>query len=172
MNKAKEKGFIRGVIPHLVEGGLTHLQYADDTILMCGGDKQSIGNMKFLLYCFEWLSGLQINYHKGEVVVFGVETETETKIARMLNCQIGELPMKYLGFPISDKRLGCSAFRDIVGKMGKKLQPWKGKNLNSGGRLVLTNSSLSSMPIYMISMFHLYGEVHQQTQLEPNFFGG
>jgi hypothetical protein len=106
MNKAKEKGFIRGVIPHLVKGGLTHLQYADDTILMCGGDKQSIRNMKFLLYCFEWLSWLKINYHKSEVVVFGVETETKTKIARRLNCQIGGLPMKYLGFPISDKRLG------------------------------------------------------------------
>jgi hypothetical protein len=62
--------------------------------------------MKFLLYCFEWLSWLKINYHKSEVVVFGVETETETKIARRLNCQIGGLPMKYLGFPISDKRLG------------------------------------------------------------------
>jgi hypothetical protein len=47
------------------------------------GDKQSIRNMKFLLYCFEWLSGLKINYHKSEVVVFGVETKTETKIARM-----------------------------------------------------------------------------------------
>jgi hypothetical protein len=47
MNKAKEKGFIGGVVPHLVARGTTHLQYSDDTILMWWGG--SIGNMKFLL---------------------------------------------------------------------------------------------------------------------------
>lgn len=38
MDKAREQGLIKGVVPHLVPiGGVTHLQYADDTILMCGG---------------------------------------------------------------------------------------------------------------------------------------
>ena len=68
------KGLIRGVVPHLVqEGGITHLQYADDTVVMVACDDESITNMKFLLYCFEWMSGLKINYHKSEVYVFGVE---------------------------------------------------------------------------------------------------
>ena len=30
-----------------------------------------IVNMKFLLYCFEWMTGLKINYHKSEVIAFG-----------------------------------------------------------------------------------------------------
>jgi hypothetical protein len=41
--------------------------------------------------------------------------------------------MKYLGFPISDKRLGMGAFKGIFEKTRSKLQPWKGKNLTSGG---------------------------------------
>lgn len=32
-------------------------------------------------------------------------------------------------------------------KLRKRLQPWKGKNITSGGRLLLTNTSLSSLPI-------------------------
>jgi hypothetical protein len=81
--------------------------------------------------------------------------------------------MKYLGFPISDKRLGCGTFRDITCKMRKKLQPWKGKNLTSGGSLILTNSSLSSMPIYMMSIFHLYGEIHRRMDtIRSKFFWG
>jgi hypothetical protein len=32
----------------------------------------SIRNLKLILYCFEWLTGLKINYHKSEVFVFGV----------------------------------------------------------------------------------------------------
>jgi hypothetical protein len=41
--------------------------------------------------------------------------------------------MKYLGFPISNKKLKMWVFRGLVEKMRKKLHPWKGKNLSSGG---------------------------------------
>jgi len=80
----------------------------------------------------------------------------------MLNCRLGKFPMKYLGFPISDKKLGPAHFSELVGKMRKKLQPWKGKNLSSGGRLTLTNSSLSNMPTYVMGMFLLPEKTHQQ----------
>jgi hypothetical protein len=106
------------------------------------------------------MSGLKINYHKSEIVVFGVDEGTKTSIANMLNCARGVLPFKYLGFPISNRKLKVEAFSDIVDKMRRKLQPWKGKHLTSGGRLVLTNSSLSSMPIYMMSMYMLHEGVH------------
>lgn len=75
LNKEKMKGFIRGLVPHLVSGGLTQLQYADHTILFLEYDDQSITNLKFLLYCFEWLTGLKINYHKSEVLVMGAGKE-------------------------------------------------------------------------------------------------
>jgi hypothetical protein len=57
MHKAKAQGLIKGVVPHLIPGGLTHLQYADDMVLLCEGDDPSIQNMKFMLYCFKWISG-------------------------------------------------------------------------------------------------------------------
>jgi hypothetical protein len=119
------------------------------------------------------MSGLKINYHKSEVATFGVDKENEDSIANMLNCKVGSLPMKYLGFPISDKRLGVKAFRDIVGKLRHRLQPWKGKHLSSGGRLVLTNTSLSSLPVYMMSMFLLHESVHHQMDsIRAKFFWG
>ena len=74
-------------------GGITHLQYADDTVVMVACDDESITNMKFLLYCFEWMSGLKINYHKSEVYVFGVEETRQIEISNMLNCKIEKLPM-------------------------------------------------------------------------------
>jgi hypothetical protein len=109
----------------------------------------TIRDMKFLLYCFEWMSGLKINYYKSEVVVFGVSDEEQWRIANMLNCKVRVLPMKYLGFPISNISLGVSSSSEMVGKMRNKLQPWKGKHLSYRGRPVLTSSSLSSIPTYM-----------------------
>jgi hypothetical protein len=55
----------------VLPGGITQSQYADDTILMIEGDDDSVINIKFALYCFEWLSGLKINYHKSDAYFFG-----------------------------------------------------------------------------------------------------
>lgn len=133
LEKEKVQGLIRGVVPHLVQGeGLTDLQYADDTVVIVGCDDESITNMKFILYCFEWMSGLKINYHKSEVTVFVVDKVMQVEISNMLKYKIGSLPIKYLGFPIHDKTLHIKAFEGIVSKMRGKLQPWKGKHLSYG----------------------------------------
>jgi hypothetical protein len=77
LEKSKETNQNRGVILHLIEGGLTHLQYADDTIIL---DEQTILNAKFLLYCFEDMSGLKINYQKSEVLVMGGQKKIITEL--------------------------------------------------------------------------------------------
>jgi len=33
LSRASRAGVIQGLVPHLVDGGITHLQYADDTVL-------------------------------------------------------------------------------------------------------------------------------------------
>jgi hypothetical protein len=61
---------------------------------MVEGDDMSIWHMKFILYCSEWLSGLKINYRKSEAFMFGMDEEEEWRIAKILNCQQGELPFE------------------------------------------------------------------------------
>ena len=63
--RAKEDGQVGGLIPHLVEGGVSILQYADDTILFMEDDLEKAANMKLILAFFEQLSGLKINFHKS-----------------------------------------------------------------------------------------------------------
>jgi hypothetical protein len=134
MRKAANQGKIRGVMTHLIPEGITHIQYADDTILMIEGDDSSIINMKFILYCFKWFLGLKINYHKSGAYIFGMEQGEQRKIANMLNCRLGELPIKYLGIPISDTRLGKEDFVEILEKISKRIPPWKGKHSSLGGQ--------------------------------------
>lgn len=114
---------------------------------------------------------MKINYHKSEVVTFGYGVEQQEDIANALNCKVGQLPMTYLGFPISDRPLGVNAFKSITDKMRKKLHPRKGKNLTSGGRLILSNSSLNNMPIYYMGIFLLHeGVHHQMDSIRSQFF--
>lgn len=81
---------------------------------MIDASKQSIRNLKIILYCFEWLTGLKINYHKSEVFVFVAYQDEKEKMANILNCVLGDFPMKYLGVPISYKRLSMGAFRPLT----------------------------------------------------------
>jgi hypothetical protein len=46
-----------------------------------------IQNTKFLLLCFEAMSGLKINFDKSEVVVLGYPPEIQQRIADNLNCR-------------------------------------------------------------------------------------
>ena len=53
IKRAKDVEHIGGIVPHLVEGGLSILQYADDTILFMEHDLEKARNMKLLLLAFE-----------------------------------------------------------------------------------------------------------------------
>jgi hypothetical protein len=46
-------GIIEGVAPHLVDGGLSILQYVDDTILFMEHDLAKDRNLKLILSAFE-----------------------------------------------------------------------------------------------------------------------
>jgi hypothetical protein len=96
LTKAREAGLIRGLVPDLIEGGLTHLQYTDDTIIFLEADDEVIANTKFLLYCFENMFGLRINYHKSEVMVVGASEERE-----YCYCQYVELQSRVFTHQIS-----------------------------------------------------------------------
>jgi hypothetical protein len=89
LDKAINKGHIKGVLDYLIPRGISHIQYADDTIIMIDGSDQSIQTLKLILYCFEWLTGLKINFHKNEVFVFGMPQLEKERKANMLNCVLG-----------------------------------------------------------------------------------
>jgi hypothetical protein len=155
INRAKENGQIKGLVPHLVDGGLSILQYADDTILFMDHDLEKAMNMKLILCAFEQLSGLKINFHKSEVFCYGKEKEGEGRYTRLFGCSCGGLPFRYLGIPMHHRRLTIGDWKTVEAKFEKKLSSRKGKLMSVGGRLVLINSVLTSLAMFMMSFFEV-----------------
>jgi hypothetical protein len=155
VNRAKEEGQFEGLIPHLVDGGLSILQYADDTVLFLQHDLAKAANLKLLLITFEQVSGLKINYHKSELFGFGLTEEEETLYLSLFRCQKGGFPFRYLGIPMHYRKLSNSDWKTIEIKFEKKLSSWKGKLMSVGGRLVLINSVLTSLVMFMLSFFEV-----------------
>jgi hypothetical protein len=149
--RAKLDDKVGGLIPHLVEGGVSILQYADDTSLFMGHDLDKDVNMKLILCIFEQTSDLKINFHKSEVFYFGKEKEMGEQCKKIFGCAAGSLPFRYLGIPIHYRRLLNKVWNPVETRFGKKLVCWQSKLLSYDDRLVLVNSVLTSLPIFMLS---------------------
>ena len=156
IKRAKNQGQVGGVVPHLLDDGLSILQYADETIIFMEHDLEKARNMKLLLCAFEQVSGLKINFHKSELFCFGEARGSLHTYMELFGCKQGDFPMKYLGIPIQYKKLRNSDWRVIEEHVEKRLSSWKGKHLSIGGRLTLINSVLSSLPMYMMSFFAMF----------------
>lgn len=162
LDNAKAAGEIRGRVPHLVEGGITHLQYADDTIIFLNMDDQSIIYTKFLLYCFENMSGLKINYQKTESFSMGCSKEETERVAQMFNRNIGCLPLKYLGVMVHNRHMTASDLNYVSIKVEKRVPTWQSVGLFAGGKMILVESCLSLVPNYTMGVYLLQEEIHHK----------
>ena len=100
------------------------------------------------------VTGLKVNVHKCEMVPIG-EVDDVHALADILGCRVGSLPMSYLGMPLGASHNSLSIWNPILEKIERKLAGWKKLYLSKGGRLMLLKSTLSSLPIYFLSLFTL-----------------
>jgi hypothetical protein len=86
IKEQKTMGELRGVVPHLVDDGLSILQYVDDTIIFMDNNLEKAKNVKLLLCAFKQLSELKINFHKSEIFCFGDANNSENFYSQLLGC--------------------------------------------------------------------------------------
>lgn len=70
--------------------------------------------------------------------------------------------MKYLGLPLSVKRLRKIDFQPLVDRAAGKLSSWHGRNLTRAGRVCLTKTGLTSQPVYALTVFKPLKEVFEE----------
>lgn len=143
LDRAAVADHITPVISHLIPSGVSHLQYADDTIILVENSDQCIANLKNLLLIFESLFWLKINLSKSKVLVMGSSPAKALRVANLLNCKLGAFPLKYLGIPISPLKLFSKDFAPTVLKVGNRVMPWRGRYNTLAGKVCLINSYLS-----------------------------
>lgn len=118
--------------------------------------------MESLLTTFEQMSDIKINFHKSELFYYGLAKECEYHYTYIFGCGIGLMPFRYLDIPMTHRRLRNSEWHCVIDRFKKILSNWKGKFLSLRGRLVLINSILCNLPIFMISFFEIPTGVRQK----------
>jgi len=132
---------------------VSHLQFADDTLIL--GDKSwaNIRAMRAILLLFQSLSGLKVNFSKSCLVGVNVASSWLSEAAMVLNCKVGSVPFVYLGMPIGGNPRRLSFWELLLNRIKSRLLGWSSKHLSFGGRLILLKSVLSSLPVYALSFF-------------------
>jgi hypothetical protein len=77
--------------------------------------------------------------------------------------------MKYLGVPIDEKNRNID-WKPAENKMESKLGCWQGKLLAMGGKVSLINSSLSSIPLYMLSLYGVTKDPKVRMDMHRSWF--
>ena len=99
---------------------VSHLLFADDTLIFCDADLDQILIFRMILIWFEAVSWLKINLGKSELVPVGV-VHNINLLLNVLGCKQGSLPMKYLGLPLGANFKEKTIWNPILEKMERKL---------------------------------------------------
>ena len=102
---------------------------------------------------FEAYSGLKINLSKSEIIPVGRVDNIEMLASEL--CGVGSLPTTYLGLPLGASHRAMGVWDTIEERFRTKLASWKRQYILKGGRLTLIRSTLSSLPIYFLSLFRM-----------------
>ncbi|RVW43589.1 LINE-1 reverse transcriptase-like [Vitis vinifera] len=133
---------------------VSHLLFADDTIIFCEARKEFLTSLSWILAWFEAASGLRINLAKSELIPIGEVKEIE-EMTMELGCKVRTLPSVYLGLPLGAHHKAISMWDGVEERMRRRLALWKRQYISKGGRITLIKSTLASIPIYQLSLFRM-----------------
>ena len=135
---------------------LTHLFFANDSLLFCRSISKDCNNVLNLLGEYEFWLGKKINKDKT-AIFFSKSTMDEAKSSIKNLFQVQEVKSyeKYLGLPSLVGRGKKASFNYIKERVWRKLQEWEGKLLSQAGREVLIKSMIRVIPTYSMGCFKL-----------------
>ncbi|GKV33735.1 hypothetical protein SLEP1_g42199 [Rubroshorea leprosula] len=149
--KAVKERMLVWVVVGLGELEISHLQFVDDTIIFCEASSSNVQVVKGIFRSFELLSGLKVNFFKSSLSGLHVQSVNLNSMADMLNCLVGNILFKYLGIPVGANPKRLDTWSPVIDCLRRKLSSWRSDSLSFGGRIILLNAVLSSIPVYFFS---------------------
>jgi mannosylglycoprotein endo-beta-mannosidase len=145
-----EKAVAVGLLSELARTGLRHRtsMYADDVVTFFRPTYLDLHTCSAIVEDFGVASGLRTNLAKCSLHPIRCSPE-QVELARgILGCEVAPFPCKYLGLPLSIRKVTAAQLQPVVDNAVKRLQPWCAKLMNRGGRTILVQTTLSAMIVH------------------------
>nr|XP_027103245.1 uncharacterized protein LOC113724555 [Coffea arabica] len=156
LKKAVERKQLTGIKISKDRPMVSHLFFADDSLLCCKASKKEALKIKEIIQQYGQATGQVVNFDKSAMFFarntpIMIRKEISEVLDNMREAQSG----KYLGLPMTIGRAKNQVFGYLKNKIHSKLQDWKHKMLSQGGKEILIKSVIMTMPNYIMSCFKL-----------------
>ncbi|XP_071676990.1 uncharacterized protein [Lolium perenne] len=99
--------------------------------------------------------GLRTNFAKCSVSPIACSEAEDAGAAELMECQLAPFPVRYLGIPLSIRRLTTAAFQPLLDRLADKLPTWRASMMPRAGRLALIRSVLEAIPLHQLMVLSL-----------------
>ena len=156
LHGAESRGELEGVRVCRGAPVISHLFFADDSLILMHADRRNATNLKNVLDTYCVASGQKLSHDKSSIF-FSMNTMVEVKeeVCQILNVMTESLNDKYFGLPalVGAERSDC--FRHLVDRVRQRVNGWKEKLLSMGGKEVLIKSIAQAIPVYAMMVFKI-----------------
>ncbi|XP_019258259.1 PREDICTED: uncharacterized protein LOC109236523 [Nicotiana attenuata] len=104
---------------------------------------------------FSAASGLQENAEKSSMYIASVQQHIKELLLELTGYTKGSIPFKYLGVPLSTKKLNIHQCLPLVERITERVNCWSARMLSYSGRVQLIKSVLFGIQTYWAQIFLL-----------------
>jgi hypothetical protein len=141
---------------------IINLSFADDLLIFTRGDIVSVDLVMAKLRAFSNSTGLVVNPSKCKVYYGGVDDTTKRNIREATSFADDSLPFRYLGVPLTSKKLSIHHYMPLVDRIVDRIHSWSAKLLSHAGRLQLIRSVTFAVANYWMQCLPLPKKVIQK----------
>jgi hypothetical protein len=138
LQKAEEEGHICGIKLSPSAPRVSHLLFADDSMLLLEATTEGVETVKSILQIYEESSGQMINRDKSSVM-FSANAKRSTKYLLLQSLELGAEASegKYLGLPTCIGRSRAQCFAYIKERIWRRIQGWKERLMSMASKEIL-----------------------------------
>jgi len=132
----------------------THIIYVDDIIIFSKADELSAEAISDVFKKMKKWTGLELSCEKSSLYL-GRGVVNSTNIVTILNIDMKELPVRYLGIPLTSVNLKDRDCIHLIDRIKKRIEGWETKFLSLAGRIELIKSMIYPIVQFWMQCFRL-----------------
>ena len=174
IRRAVENGDMEGLAVSRGGPRLSHLFFADDSLIFYKASMDECNSLQRILQVYEQASGQQLSRAKTSLFFSNNSpSDVQQQIKNIFGAQVIRQHEKYLGLALLVGRSKRNSFNYIKEKLRKKLAGWKGKLLSKAGKEVVIKVVAQAIPTYTMSCFKILDSLcEEMTSMIQNFWWG